>query len=141
MGRRQKVYASQVEDILKVNSHPVTVDELAYMLEVTSQTIRNKLKELRGDGRKIVPTNHGVILKEKITNEEDAQLIRCSAEWVMAIMSSLAGIAEFTGQLLIQSAKFLATKEERKAVRQISMQLRQAADLKDIDEEMSIPGA
>ena len=136
MGRPQKIYPSQVDDILNGNNDPITINAIAKILETTQATIRKKIRQLRKDGRPILPTRRGVILKEKVKNIDDAKQIEESARWQISILLSLSGIASFTKILLLESQKFLVSKESRKELRHMAILLRQQVDLAETDEAL-----
>lgn len=135
MGRKPKIYPGQVEDVLKENDEAITIREIAKILETTQTTIRKKIRQLRKEGKSIIPTRKGVMLKEKVKNVDDAKQIMESSKWLMGILISLAGIAVFTKVLLLQSQKYLTSKEDRKEMRHMAILLRQTIDLIETEEE------
>lgn len=139
MGRRPKIYPSQVEDVLKENDGAIPIREIAEILETTQATIHRKIRQLRKEGKPILPTRQGVILKEKVKNIDDAKQIEESAKWQIAILLSLSGIASFTKILLLESQKYLVSKESRKELRRMAVLLRQQVDLAETEEALNPP--
>ena len=135
MGRKQKVSANEVEDILRANGL-TTVSKIASELKVTEPTIRNKLRELRKDGLNIMPTHQGVILIEKIDkdDEETANLILKSGKWQISIFKGMANIAAISKKPLAAAGrvKELST-DERKELKNALYILMRIVDMIEVD--------
>ena len=133
MGRKLKVYPGQVEDFLKDN-HITPVREIAKNFDCTEATIRNRLSELRKEGKHVIPTHKGIILVEKIENKEDAELVVKSGNWQVSLILGLSKIAKISKRPLLQSnrIKGLST-EDRKQLKQNILVLARMIDVIEID--------
>lgn len=137
MKKKVKVYPSQVEDYLKENG-VTTIRELAVHFECTPTTIRRKLAVLREDGRPVLPSVKGIILAEKIQDEDMATLVLKSAYWLVRTLMSLARIASITKKPLLQAKKVKALSvDDRKQLRQTLLMLTHTIDLVEIEEEFA----
>lgn len=135
MGRKQKVSAHEVEDILRTNGL-TTVREIASELKVTEPTIRNKLRELRRDGVQILPTHEGVILIEKIDrdDEETAKLMLKAGNWQIGYYRGLAAIVAISKKPLAAAAKVKAlTQNEKTEIKNALYIMQRIMDLDEVD--------
>jgi len=134
MGRKQKVYPGQVEDFLKDN-HVIPVKEIAKNFDCTEATIRHRLSDLRKEGKQVIPTHKGIILIEKVANEEDAGLVIKSGSWQVSLIVGLSRIASITKRPLLQARKIKAlTTEDRKQLKQTILALARVIDVIEVDE-------
>ena len=133
MGRKQKVYPGQVEDFLKDNN-VIPVREIAKNFKCTEATIRNKLSQLRDEGKQIIPTHKGIILVEKIENKEDAELVVRSGKWQVSLILGLSKIAKISKRPLLQSNRIAGlSTEDRKQLKQNILVLARMIDVVEID--------
>lgn len=137
MKKKSRIYPSQVEDFLKENG-VTTIGALAAYFECTPTTIRKKLNALRKEGKPVLPSVKGIILAEKIQDEDMASLVLKSAIWLVRTLMSLARIASITRKPLLQAKKIKAlSTEDRKQLRQTLLMITHSIDMVEIDEELS----
>lgn len=142
MGRKPKIYPSQIEDFLNENGGAIPIKKIAKAFDVTVPTIRKNLKTLRKQGVKVIPTPKGIYLCGQITEADSAALIAKFGIWLVASMLGLATLAD-VGKKPLQEAKRLLlgslTKEEQKKFRAITVMFKNAVDLLEIEEEFTKP--
>ena len=138
MGRQQKVYPEQIREFLDGEKRPVTVKEIADFFGCTPATIRKKLKMLRKDGVKALPTSKGIYLYSgQITEVEIAALIAKFGIWLVTIMLGCAQLADIGKKPLLEAKKLLLgslTKEEQRQFRAMMVLFKNAIDLLEIEE-------
>jgi len=138
MGRKMKIQPAQVTDYLKRNGGTATTEEIASALECTPQTIRNKVKILRKDGERLLPTSKGIHISEKVETHDEAILTAQSGNWIMASMIGMALIANVSERPLLEAKKVLQkslTLPERKTFRTMLVAFKNAIDFLEIEEE------
>ena len=138
MGRRQKIYPEQIREFLDEEKRPVTVKEIARHFGCTPATIRKKLKALRKDGVKVIPTSKGIYLCGQVTEATAAALIAKFGIWLVASMIGYAQLADIGKKPLLEAKKILLgslTKDEQRQFRAMMVMFKNAVDLLEIEEE------
>jgi len=140
MGRLKKITAAEVLEIL-ANKGQITISDLASDLEVTPETIRNRLRELRQDGEAIIHGKNGLLIIDKGTimnDEEMAQAFKLWIEWVLKIFRGLMICAKPTQPLLPtlrKSFKESLDSDERKLLSQSCVRVKAFLDYAQAEDE------
>ena len=136
----RKLQTSEVIEDLQKNG-TMTIGALARKHEVTSPTVKSRIKEARHDGVNIVPIigkNGGVALRDGINNTDEANETLNTNIWICKIISGLSTIGKIQMQLTKQAKKLLSdkmTKEERQIMSNNLLRIKQIVDVIDIDGE------
>jgi DNA-binding MarR family transcriptional regulator len=133
-----KVTPAEVLDRIE-QSGRITVEELAAILDVTPDTVRKKLRILRGDGEKILFDSDGLFLLPHVESEADATAVRNYLQWLIGVARSIIICGKPTKPLLLEAKKSLRatlTSDERKLMANNMVMLTRLIDYISMDEEM-----
>ena len=113
---RQSITCQDVLDILESTKEKLmTVDQLASELNVSDVTIKNRIRKLRLDGVKLIPTKNGIQLMDIIKNMNDAEIMRDFLKWTVMTTHALLSTGNLAKPLLPSVRKLLKeslTKEQ-----------------------------
>ena len=128
-----KVTPQQVLETLEESEDHVTISELANIFDVTPETIRTKLRKLRGDGEPIIHDGDGIFLITK-SNLEDVEVANEFAAWMswyLSIVKALAGIGGSVRPLFPVMKRTLiqnTSHEERRKIASMCLRIKALVD-------------
>ena len=135
MGRKNKVYASEVHDYLNANGS-CTVGKLSEQFEVTKATMRKRIRELRGDGVFILHNGDGLQIVNDV-NEDNANDVLKMGNWIIGEVVGFAKIGKTMKKPMIQVKRILKlSKDERKELKKALLQIMRLIDVVEIDDEL-----
>jgi len=134
MGRKKKVYASEVHDYLNHNGS-CTVFDLSEEFQCTKATIRKRIRELREDDVVIIHNGDGLQIINTV-NETNADDVLKMGNWLIGEVVGFAKIGKTMKKPMIQVRKILQlTKPERAVLKKALLQITRLIDVVEIDDE------
>jgi len=140
MGRNQKVSAQEVLEILQDSVDQLSAKELGEIFDVTSVTIRNRIKDLRSDGEAIIHDKNGFLKvnKENIQEEDVAQIMDSFTSWLLSTLKGAYICANPTVPLLPamkRSLKLNMSVDERRLLSKSCVKLKALCDHVEAEED------
>ena len=137
MGRNKKIYPQQVLENLEENGTR-KIGDLANDLDCCIGTVRHRVRELRNEGKVILPTPDGLMLVD-VVNEENGPQIRKSGNWIIGEIVGISNISKVAKKPIMQVRKVIElSKAERNELRRMLLYITKMIDFVDIDEDLEL---
>ncbi len=131
MGKK-KVTPGEVLEVLQ-NNESVKVGELSKQLDCCVATVRHRVKDLRNEGKAILPTPDGLMLIDVI-DENNKENIQHAGTWIIGEIVGISRIGDVAKKPLIQVRKILSlTSGERKELKRTLLYITRLVDNVEID--------
>ena len=138
MGRNKKVTAQEVIEQI-AHDGQITIESLAKIYNVCSETIRNRLRELRQDGAPIFFDANGLFIIEDLVDESNITSFQKYTKWVLSTLIGVSKCGAPSRAVMLEYKKQLRelmTKEERGILTKNMTVITRMLDYIQIDEEM-----
>ena len=140
MGRYQKVSAEEVLEMLEDSIGQLSAKDLGKIFDVTSATIRNRIRDLRTDGEAIIHDRNGFMKvdKENIQEEDIAQIMDSFTSWLLGTLKGAYICANPTVPLLPamkRSLKLSMSIDERRLLAKSCVKLKALCDHVEAEED------
>ena len=139
MNNNKKLYAADVLEHLLDNGQ-ITIAGLSEYFEVSPETIRNRLRELKEDGEAIIHNKNGIMLvnRELIESDEEvADSFRIFVDWVFKSIKGVIICAKPTQPLLPalkRSLRESLSNDERRNLSNACLRIKMLTDSVEIED-------
>lgn len=131
MGKK-KVTAGEVLEVLQ-NNETIKVKELSVHLKCGKGTIGNRVKDLRNEGKAILPTPDGLMLID-VVDENNKESVQHAGQWIIGEIVGISRIGDVAKKPLIQVRKILSlTEDERKELKKTLLYITRLVDNVNVD--------
>ena len=136
-----KVTAQEIKEQLETGQY--TQGELSDIYNVTTQTIKNKIRELRKDGEPIIHTSNGMMLltRDDLTDSDIAEAFQAWVGWLLSVVKGMMFCAKPVKPLfpaLRRNLKDSLTAPERKILARSCVVIKGLLDYVEVESEDEI---